>query len=76
MAEPADSTQTEETADPPLFYLLVECPACDEDIVYGPCVTFMECGGLPIIPVGMGAQTSFTCGECGAEVRTGELEVF
>lgn len=58
------------------YYLLMECRNCDEDIYYGLCVTTLEHQGRPVIPFDIAAQSSFSCGRCGAENYTGDFDVF
>lgn len=65
----------ESGAEPLSFYVLIDCPDCDFEIPYGPCVTLLEHKGLPLIPADIGALVSISCDECGAEIHTGELEV-
>lgn len=57
------------------FYLVAQCPKCDEEIVYGQCVTFMEHQGLPLIPYDLAAQTVFECDHCGARAYSGDFEL-
>lgn len=58
------------------FYLSMYCRSCDEEITDGPCMTFTEHKGLPVIPFDLAAQESFTCDNCGARNFTGEFEVY
>lgn len=57
------------------FYLTAQCANCDEDIVYGPCMTLIEHEGLPAIPFDMASQTSFECEACGQSSYTGDFEL-
>ena len=57
------------------FYMMVECPRCDEDVFIGPSLTFIEYRGLPVVPADMACQGSFECDECGLEFYTGDLGV-
>lgn len=57
------------------FHLSAYCRNCDEEIIYGPCVTTIEHSGLPVIPFDMAAQSNFQCDHCGADNYTGEFEI-
>lgn len=58
------------------FYQYVYCRSCDEEIIDGPCMTFMQHNGHPVIPFDLAAQSVFTCDKCGARNFTGEFEIF
>jgi hypothetical protein len=63
-------------SDGHVYYLTLECENCDEEIVYGPCVTFIEHRGAAVIPVDSGAQARFDCEACGESTYTGDIEYF
>lgn len=58
------------------FYLSIDCDKCDEEILYGPCLTTLEHRGKPVIPFDIAAQSNFDCPRCGADNYTGDFEVF
>lgn len=58
------------------FYLAVDCSKCDEENLFGPCLTTIESpDGLPVIPFDMSACESFACSNCGTVNYIGEFEV-
>jgi hypothetical protein len=61
--------------DSGLFYHLLECENCDEEIYEGVACTTLEHKGLPAIPFDMASQTNFHCGRCGADNYTGDFDV-
>lgn len=58
------------------FYISIDCEHCDEEILYGLCVTTIEHNGRPVISFDVAAQTAFTCEECGKTTYTGDFDVF
>jgi hypothetical protein len=60
------------------FYLSVDCPECDEEVMWGPVATTIEYEGLPVLPFDMAGQTSFTCPDpdCGTTFYTGDFDLF
>jgi hypothetical protein len=59
----------------PAFYLSLTCNRCDEEILYGPCITTIEHEGLAVIPYNMAAQSSFHCSGCGATNYTSDFDL-
>ncbi len=55
------------------FYLSMECPNCNTEIVFGPHGTTLECEGLPVIPFDFASQMTIDCEKCGAVNYTGDL---
>lgn len=58
------------------FYFLIDCPKCDEDIYYGPCITLLEHNQRMVIPVDMVEQSRVDCEACGTTVFLGDLDYF
>jgi hypothetical protein len=58
------------------FYLVVNCPRCDDEVFIGPVLTMVEHRGLPVVPADMATQEHLECDECGLEFYTpGEFEL-
>lgn len=64
-----------------LFFFMLECDKCEEEIYFGPCLTTLthrdRLGNeLPVVPADMVSQTTFTCPRCGADNSTGDLDIY
>lgn len=57
-----------------LFYLLMECRNCDEEIYHGPVGTTLDHNGRLVIPFDIAAQTEFFCERCEASNVVGDLD--
>lgn len=56
------------------FYILIQCPSCDEEIHYGPVASFHEHRGLMSVPFDMLSQTRVDCDECDATIWFGDFD--
>lgn len=58
------------------FYVMVECPNCDEEVyTAGLVVTTLEHRGRPVISVDTVSQLGLDCEGCGARIYTGDVDV-
>jgi predicted RNA-binding Zn-ribbon protein involved in translation (DUF1610 family) len=56
-----------------LYYVVIECASCDEEI-YTKCATTIEHNGLPVIPYDIAEGQKFLCPRCDeVTVANGEL---
>ena len=55
------------------YYLLLECPKCEEEIHYGVCLTLLTHNGLPVISADNTSQMVFDCDNCGTRIYTGDF---
>lgn len=69
-------TEAGNTAPSGVFYLSFDCPQCDDEILYGPCLTTEEHQGAPVIPFDIAAQTTVRCPKCRTESYTGDVELY
>jgi DNA-directed RNA polymerase subunit RPC12/RpoP len=56
------------------YYVLVDCPECDAEIYYGPCLTLLEHNGRPVLSGSELEQTRVDCPDCDARIYYGELD--
>jgi hypothetical protein len=61
-----------------MFYVSIECPNCDTDVLFGPCLTLITHDGsdVPVIPFDVASQTTFHCEKCGVTFYTGDFDTF
>lgn len=57
----------------PNFYMLVQCPGCDEEI-HLRMVSLLDHNGLLVVPADMIEQTRVDCENCGGTAYYGELD--
>jgi uncharacterized Zn finger protein len=65
--------EVENTIDP-YFYILIDCPSCDEEFHHGLIASFHEHNGRLAIPVDLMEQIEVRCPHCGTTVYYGELD--
>lgn len=56
------------------FYLLIECPNCNEEFHHGLIVSTHEHNGRMAVPIDLMEQTEVECEHCDATIYFGELD--